>query len=65
MNAVLYESLGKEEMSMKKAIILALALVLTLSLAVPASAVTSPVAPETSETTTAPLPEIVEEETKT
>ena len=50
---------------MKKAIILALALVLTLSLAVPASAVTSPVAPETSETTTAPLPEIVEEETKT
>lgn len=51
-------------MSMKKAIVLALALVLTLSLAVPASAVTSPVAPETSETTTAPLPEIVEEETK-
>ena len=50
---------------MKKAIILALALVLTLSLAVPASAVTSPVAPETSETTTAPLPEIVEEEAKT
>lgn len=50
---------------MKKAIVLALALVLTLSLAVPASAVTSPVAPETSETTTAPLPEIVEEETKT
>lgn len=49
---------------MKKAIVLALALVLTLSLAVPASAVTSPVAPETSETTTAPLPEIVEEETK-
>lgn len=52
-------------MSMKKAIVLALALVLTLSLAVPAAAVTSPVAPETSETTTAPLPEIVEEETKT
>ena len=52
-------------MSMKKAIVLALALVLTLSLAVPASAVTSPVAPETSETTTAPLPEIVEEEAKT
>ena len=51
-------------MSMKKAIVLALALVLTLSLAVPAAAVTSPVAPETSETTTAPLPEIVEEETK-
>lgn len=51
---------------MKKAIILALALVLTLSLAVPAAAaVGSPVAPTTSETTTAPLPEIVEEETKT
>lgn len=51
---------------MKKAIILALALVLTLSLAVhAAAAVGSPVAPTTSETTTAPLPEIVEEETKT
>ena len=50
---------------MKKAMILALAVMLTLSLAVPAAAVTSPVAPETSETTTAPLPEIVEEETKT
>ena len=50
---------------MKKAIVLALAVMLTLSLAVPAAAVTSPVAPETSETTTAPLPEIVEEETKT
>ena len=47
-------------MSMKKAIVLALAVMLTLSLAVPAAAVTSPVAPETSETTTAPLPEIVE-----
>ena len=50
---------------MKKAMILALAVMLTLSLAVPAAAVTSPVAPETSETTTAPLPEIVEEEAKT
>lgn len=45
---------------MKKAIILALAVLLTLSLAVPAAAVTSPTAPETSDTTTAPLPEIVE-----
>lgn len=52
-------------MSMKKAIVLALALVLTLSLAVPAAAVTSPVAEDTSDTTTAPLPEIVEEEAKT
>lgn len=50
---------------MKKAIVLALALVLTLSLAVPAAAVTSPVAEDTSDTTTAPLPEIVEEEAKT
>ena len=51
---------------MKKAIVLALAVMLTLSLAVPAAAaVGSPVAPTTSETTTAPLPEIVEEETKT
>ena len=50
---------------MKKAIVLALALILTLSLAVPAAAVSSPVAPETSETTTAPLPEVVVEETKT
>ena len=51
---------------MKKAIILALAVMLTLSLAVPAAAaVGSPVAPTTSETTTAPLPEIVEEEAKT
>lgn len=49
---------------MKKAIVLVLALVLTLSLAVPAAAITSPVAPETSETTTAPLPEVVESETK-
>ena len=51
-------------MSMKKAIVLALAVMLTLSLAVPAAAVTSPVAPETGETTTAPLPEVVESETK-
>ena len=50
---------------MKKAIVLALALVLAMSLAVPVAAVGSPVAPTTSETTTAPLPEIVEEETKT
>ena len=51
---------------MKKAIVLALAVMLTLSLAVPAAAaVGSPVAPTTSETTTAPLPEIVEQETKT
>lgn len=45
---------------MKKAIVLVLALVLTLSLAVPAAAVTSPVAEDTSDTTTAPLPEVVE-----
>ena len=50
---------------MKKAIILALAVMLTLSLAVPAAAVTSPAANDTSGTATAPLPEIVEEETKT
>ena len=50
---------------MKKAIVLALAVMLTLSLAVPAAAVTSPVAPETSETTTAPLPEVIVEEVKT
>lgn len=49
---------------MNKAIVLALAVILTLSLAVPAAAVGSPVAPVTSETTTAPLPEIVEEEVK-
>ena len=47
--------------------ILALAVMLTLSLAIPAAAATaeSPTAPETSQTTTAPLPEIVEEEAKT
>lgn len=52
---------------MKKAMILALAVMLTLSLAIPAAAATaeSPNAPETSQTTTAPLPEIVEEEAKT
>lgn len=50
---------------MKKAIVLVLTLVLTLSLAVPAAAVTSPAANDTSGTATAPLPEIVEEETKT
>ena len=48
---------------MKKAMILGLAVMLTLSLAIPAAAATaeSPTAPETSQTTTAPLPEIVEE----
>lgn len=45
---------------MKKAIVLALAVILTLSLAVPVAAVTSPTAPETSKTATAPLPELVE-----
>ena len=52
---------------MKKAMILALAVMLTLSLAIPAAAATaeSPTAPETSQTTTAPLPEIVKEEAKT
>lgn len=52
---------------MKKAFVLALAVILALSLAVPAAAAGtgSPVAPETSETTTAPLPEIVETEVKT
>lgn len=50
---------------MKKAIVLALALVLAMSLAVPVAAVSSPVAPTTSETTTAPLPEVVVEEIKT
>ena len=52
---------------MKKAMILALAVMLTLSLAIPAAAATaeSPTAPETSQTTTAPLPEIVVEEAKT
>lgn len=45
---------------MKKAFVLALALVLTMGLAVPAAAVgtASPTAPTTSETTTAPLPEV-------
>ena len=52
---------------MKKVMILGLAVMLTLSLAIPAAAATaeSPTAPETSQTTTAPLPEIVEEEAKT
>lgn len=52
---------------MKKAMILGLAVMLTLSLAIPAAAATaeSPTAPETSQTTTAPLPEVVEEEAKT
>lgn len=50
---------------MKKAMILALAVMLTLSLAVPAAAEGSPVAEKTSGTVTAPLPEIVKEETKT
>lgn len=47
---------------MKKAFVMALALVLTLSLAVPASAAStgSPVAPTVSDTTTAPLPEVVD-----
>ena len=45
---------------MKKAFVLALALVLTMGLAVPAAAVgtASPTAPTTSTTTTAPLPEV-------
>lgn len=49
---------------MKKAIVLALAVILTLSLAVPAAAAGtgSPVAPGVSDKTTAPLPEIVETE---
>ena len=52
---------------MKKAMILALTVMLTLSLAIPAAAATaeSPTAPKTSQTTTAPLPETVEEEAKT
>lgn len=52
---------------MKKAIVLMLAVILTLSLAVPAAAAGtgSPKAPETSETTTAPLPEVVADEVKT
>lgn len=50
---------------MKKAIVLALAVILTLSLAVPAAAVSSPVAEETSQTTTAPLPDVVEKEVTT
>lgn len=52
---------------MKKAIVLALALVLTLSLSIPAAAARtgSPVAPNTSDTTTAPLPEVVETEITT
>ena len=47
-------------MFMKKAFVLALALVLTMGLAVPAAAVgtASPTAPTTSTTTTAPLPEV-------
>lgn len=45
---------------MKKALILVLAMILTMALTVPVAAVGSPVAPETSDTTTAPLPEIVE-----
>lgn len=47
---------------MKKAIVLALAVILTLSLTVPAAAVTSPAAQETSQTTTAPLPKLVSSE---
>ena len=52
---------------MKKAFDLALAVILTLSLAVPAAAAGtgSPVAPTTSASTTASLPEVVETETKT
>lgn len=51
---------------MRKGIVLALALVLALSLTVPAAAAGtgSPTAPETSDTTTAPLPEIVENGTE-
>ena len=47
---------------MKKAIVLALAVILTLSLAVPAAAVSSPTAKETSQTATAPLPKLVTSE---
>ena len=49
---------------MKKAIVLVLALVLTMGLAVPAAAagIASPTAPTTSETTTAPLPEVAASE---
>ena len=48
---------------MKKAIVLMLAVILTLSLAVPAAAVgtSSPKAPTVSQTTTAPLPKVVEQ----
>ena len=49
---------------MKKAIVLVLALALTMGLAVPAFAegTASPTAPTTSETTTAPLPEVTTSE---
>ena len=52
---------------MKKAIVLVLTLILALSLAAPAAAAgtDSPGAPTTSETVTAPLPEVVVEEIKT
>ena len=51
---------------MKKALVLVLALVLTMGLAVPAAAAgtASPKAPTTSETTTAPLPEVTTSEVK-
>ena len=47
---------------MKKAFVFALAVILTLSLAVPAAAVSSPTAKETSQTATAPLPKLVTSE---
>lgn len=47
---------------MKKAIVLALVVMLTLSLAMPAAAVISPVGSKTSQTATAPLPEVVNTE---
>ena len=52
---------------MKKALVLVLALVLTMGLAVPAAAAgtASPTAPTTSGTTTAPLPEVTTTEVKT
>lgn len=47
---------------MKKAIVLAIAVILTLGLAVPAAAVSSPAAQKTSKTATAPLPELAGKE---
>lgn len=44
---------------MKKALVFVLAVVLVMSMAVPAYAATSPVAPKANENTTAALPEVV------